>query len=363
MARYKRRGRRLTAGGHGGVKRDYATTMGLTPVPFRRRGPPRTGSTAASSRAPRRDTRPRGPASLTKTKRKRRSRGGALKRSENSSTSSTRWGRPGLLLPSVYKKLVGKRIDRTSTNLSKATTQGTQAVTEFSWGKSTDLQALKVSLHGSSTALPLKMYVGYMKLKVLIKNQSNLMSRLTLYDIASKWQPMASTVESPLEMWQKGMIDFSLTNDETVPFSTPMRSPEFRKYYRIVKATTINMEPGQQHEHTIYRRFNWLGNTTLFDNAGTGISIHPFATHLLAVQVGGLVSGARAGGGSGVTVGVCQFDYLTTQEIVSALMPGTAPTYTSTAAFVTDITAPQFMGENSDVAMGSTDVPGGGGNA
>lgn len=344
-------------------KGNYASQIGARPVPFRPRRPAR-GSVGVSG-APRRDTRPRNARSFTRTQTKRKRQfGKPVMRSENSSISSTRFGRRARVSALIYKKFVGRRIDRSSTSRSIASAQGSQVSTSFEWGSYGDLYNIRQALSGSPGAgvPPVKFFVGYLKMKFLIKNQSNIMSRLVLYDCAIRSQPYSSSTDGPKDCWMKGMSDFGLTNDPDVPYTTPLRSPEFRKFWRVVRATTINMEPGQQHEHTIYRKFNWLGQSDRIDlGAGQALMMTPFGTALLAVQCGGLVSGLRAGGTQGVTVGVSQFDYLTQYEITSALLPGTVPSYVSSAVYVNDVVAPRFMGEAGDNVMAVDDVPNGGG--
>lgn len=366
-----RRRRRLGRGGGGSYKNAYARTMGLTPVPVRRR--PRGGSSTMSTApsAPRRDFRTRGASyTATQTRRKRRPRPGHVKKSENSSISATRWGRPAFLLTSVYKKLTGRRLDRNTGYKITASALGEQAVTEFAWGTFSDLIAVKDGLLGLSSASSVKMYLGYLKYKICIKNQTNMVTRMTIYDVALKGQPMTISYDSPMEMWRKGTADLGVgttsdaTADYRTPFTTPHRSPEFRKFYRIVKVTTVQMEPGQQHEHTIYRRFNWLGDSSKFDIAGASLGCYPFYTACMIVQCGSIVSGAptSAPTTTAVSLGATQYDFLTSVEYTSALHPGTIPTYVANGTYVKDIAAPRFMGEDQDTSMAPADPAGGGGN-
>lgn len=362
MARTYRR-RRL--GGSGGFTGGtYARTMGLSAVPFKPRK--RKSPSGAPLRLGRRvRMRSAGPVTFTKTKKKFKP-SVPVKRSENSSSSSTRIGarfRPGVP-KSVYKQLLGRRIDYSNGMWTGTSTTGRQKVGFFNIGSAAQYAAMKTALNGGvSTALPLKIFLGYQKWKLSFKNQSNIVGRMVIYDVVGRRMPTASVYDSPEETWKKGMVDFGFTTGENFtdyPGATPLRSPEFRKWFSVRRATVVHLEPGQQHEHTIYRKLNKIVNSTGFDHSSVGW-LPGLSLHCVVAFYGSLVSGSDSTEAAPkVSFAPIQVDSCWTYEISSAMLPGTAPAYAAVSdTIVTGLTAPQFMGENQDVAMAATTVPGG----
>lgn len=347
----------------GNLRGNYAAAMGLHAVAFSRKR--KRAASYPPSAAPRLGRRVRArPASSftsTKTRRKRRS-SGVVKQSENGSASFVKYGssKIGRVNKQLYKKLLGRRIDYYNGMFTGTSGTGRQYVQLLTFGTHTQISSIKTALNGgASTQLPLKMHIGYMKWVISLKNQSNFVGKCTLYDIVLKRMPYNDALDDPSELWRKGMTDFSAGVDQTnYPGNTPFRSPEFRRWCRVVKVTSLNIEPGQQHDHQVVRKHNRVYDTASWDHS---LVFTPVAMFTLIVWHGSIVSGSNSTVLS-PQVSYCpmQIDGLWRMEVTSSMLPGTAPQYARiTDAIPVALTSAQAMGQNSDAAMANVDVPGG----
>lgn len=261
--------------------------------------------------------------------------------------SATRCGSgSGGLKREVFKRLVGRRTDFTNNSSNIVCTQGVQKVAYLYSLQQSELAALKTTLNGGvSTALPMKIFFGYQKLKLQLRNQSNVMARVCIYDLVPKRQAITSTADNPVEAWQKGLVDFGLTNGETVVGQTPLRSPEFRRFFHVVRASGFWMEAGEQHEHTFYRKINKLFDSTAWD-VSSPVFYPGLSAFFLIVVYGALAHDNTSA--TSVTTAPVTLDYAYSQEITSSMLPGSLPAYAQTNSLPTAIANLDQMGESGD---------------
>lgn len=273
--------------------------------------------------------------------------------SENASLSSTRYGYPmSRVTKLMYRKSEGRRTFYSNNATSLLTLTGRQSLGFFNALGQGELATIKTTLDPTAGTNNLKIFLGYIKQKVTFKNQSNHVACLTMYDLNGRRVALSSSLDSPIEAWEKGISDMGGgTAQPYIPNSTPFQSPEFRRLFNTIKVTKIYLEPGETHEHTIYRRINRVYNSTVWDNQTLGVV--PGITSLLFYTVYGSIGHEATTGDTNpatVTYMPCRIDMIHQWEFNAAVVPASQPSYSTTTNLIT--TAPvnwDFMAEAGDV--------------
>jgi len=347
MARRMFRGRRRLGGGRG----SYAGTMGLRPVPFtRKRKYPGSSTGTGLSAAPRlgRRVRPRMGASYLLTKTKRKRPGQIRTHGDNSSASVNSIGKKYLSRfdKMMYKKIVSPQtvFDNSSGNV--AAPQGKQAALVYGFMSSGTLTAIKTACAGgTATAIPLKFFLKGGKFVLRLKNQSNHVCKLSMYDIVTKKNTISTALDNPLECWNKAYTDYGSGASTTVGF-TPYRSPEFNQYFGVNRVTTVSLEPGQQHDHSVYHRYNRVVDSIQFENA-TGTAIAGLTRFVMIVFHGSL--GHESLTASTVTYMPVTLDYAFSSDYTYGFIEKTVRGFTATDNNPTTVVDFDHMGEAGDV--------------
>lgn len=174
----------------------------------------------------------------------------AQKTGDNSSRSKCviGGGRRGVAV-GVYKKIMGmqSRMATASTNqggsLGKQTAFDTVSLsmTELN-ALETEVKALAVA-NGAAATATVKMYLGWMRSRMHLRNQSNSVVKMTLYDVVTKRNPGGTSIDTPTEVWNLGISDAGGSNLNEIG-ETPYKSPLFKRYFSIRKVSIIDLEPG-----------------------------------------------------------------------------------------------------------------------
>lgn len=152
-------------------------------------------------------------------------------------------------------------------------TTGTQSVNNWSSLTRTELITMKTSLEGDLPAEfkpgtnDMKMFIGSITQRLHLKNQTNHVACVVLYDIITRRSSNNTNNDTPGEAWALGTTDQGLSSYITYPGNSPFESVDFNKYFKVVKSVRLYLEPGEQHEHVFVRRINRTYNSTLFDRA------------------------------------------------------------------------------------------------
>lgn len=352
MPRYGSRYRRRL-GGNGPVA---PFGRPLYPVPFTRRKRPATSITGAPIRMGRR-VRPRlAGKSYTKTQRKKKLFGRARKLGDNSSISATyigrRWNpRAGR---SIMKNMLGVQCLASNAVSTSTSTQGKQGIKSFQILTRAQLNELTIAANGGGAFPdnPIKVFLQFAKMKLNIKNQSNLVGRLTLYDIDYIKTPAGTGFDDPQECWAKGFTDLSASGQEFNIGCTPYLSPEFRQNCRVRRVTVINMEPGQQHEHNVYFAINRVCDSTRWSN-WTSNAIGWLTTTTMCVWNGSL--GHESTTNANVTYMPMKLDFAYHYDVRYGVLEKKQTAFTMTNNLPT-VTNFDFMGENQDADIDNADA-------
>jgi len=318
-------------------------------VPHGRPKRPRGGSfkrPSASAGAPRRIGRGRS-RTQTRTKQKRKKGYVTNNASGNASSSTTRMGRRARGVTRLMKRVIGKQADYRNASAQLVSTTGKQGVFGFAFNTPADMRALKLASQGGvATDNTTNLFVYDSKQRFHLKNQSNHLVKMTLYDIRMKRMATASAWDTPIKAWTKGLTDMGAAADHYQQISqTPTFSPEFRHSYQILSTTNVNLEPGQQHEHSIYQLMNRKFETTVFDGSAF-LSLPGMTTHLLVVFHGSL--GHESATPGTVTFMAATLDYAFTFERKFGWVPQALPAYTLTSTLPTALIDPDHMGDSGD---------------
>lgn len=326
----------------------YARTMGMRPVPFKRPGRRRTRLTGWKKGVrPRLGMRVRRGA-YTATRQKRKLYGNGKKTGENSSMSYARAGRSWM---SRYAKFLYKRVQCRQVDAAHSTGRwesnfGQQTCRDVPSLNSTHLGRLKTAAAGGTVDNNIRLFIGHVKRKLFMRNQSNSVAKVTLYDVVFNRQPTNLLFDSPTECWTKGYNDQGLTDQQLEVGNTPFNSPEFRNFFKVVKVTVINMEPGQQHEHTFIHRINRVVDSTSFDHSSM-VFYRGLTSFTMPVFHGSLCH--ESASPNTVSYLPVVMDWSLFNEVHYGWMPQNRPNYAYAATVPKTITDADFMGEADDI--------------
>lgn len=271
------------------------------------------------------------------------------KRGDNNSASFTRLGSSYRGVSSaLYRRLLGRQTIHKNLANTQTSAIGGQNVIQFSCLAAGDLGAIKTACNaGAATENDVLMFLGTMKHNIKLKNQSSIAGKLTIYDLVYRRTPLDAAYDSPTELWNKGYVDAGAgATQASVVGNTPFGSPEFKTYIRVHKVTTVYIEPGQTHEHTMVHRLNRLVHSTRFANASSTY-FGGLTTVCMVVWHGGIVHEGLTP--ATVTVSSLKLDYIQTLEYNFAYLSRNTPSYTTTDNLVKTIVDPNHMGEDQDV--------------
>lgn len=340
----------------------YAKMFGYRPVKFM---PRRKAILAARPRRPYRPSNPL-PApplrmgrrfrirygarpGMTQLKRRRNKPQNAIKNSDNSSLSSVTIG------IKKYSRFMAQLLRNThpvtTTSIQASNlvcSQGLQRVFDFAIMNNTDLAAIKTAITtGSATpAAPTKFYLKNAKVRYSFRNQSNVNSRCVIYDMVTKKLGPVTSMDTPVECWQKGYTDYGVSNGEITVGLTPYKSPDFRYHYKILKTTYINLEPGQQHEHVVNHNYHRVVDSVNFESA-TQASLPGLTRWTLLVFYGHLAHNSVST--SSVTTAPVTIDYMVNRTYTYSVLAPYQPKYSLTNGLPTGIADLDQMGESGDV--------------
>jgi len=341
MARRMFRSRRRLGGGRG----SYAGTMGLRPVPFtRKRKFPGTGATPRLGRR----VRPKLARSyvLTKTQKKRRS-GRVISHGDNQSASVTRIGKPYMSRfdKNIYRKVISPQsiFGNFSSQVSSST--GQQNLFQIPMMDLSMLTSIETATAGGATVVPTKFFLKQAKMVLRFRNQTNTVARCSIYDLYAKKSSPATTIATPLSAWSKGLADYGLASDayKTIGF-TPFRSPEFNQYFGVKRVTSVFLEAGQQHDHTVYYNYNRIVDSIQFQNQ-VGSLVAGLTRHIMVVYHGTLMHQTDAPSVSYASIGM---DFSYHWEYSYGFLEKTTRTFGGTNTIPTAIADPDMMGEGGD---------------
>lgn len=331
----------------------YARMRGWQPVRYRRpRFPGKKSLGSSLSARPRfgMRVRRRGP-TMTRTKRSKKLFQKGKKTGDNSSLSYFHMGRSWMSRYTrlLYKKVQGRQVDITDRSGSKLSVQGQQTNLTFDSLTLSDLNKIKINCNGGvDTENDVKCFIGHVKRTMRIKNQSNSVAVLRFYDLLVKRTPISTTIDDPIEAWNKGYLDGGITSFASTVGATPFESAEFRRYFDVKKVSVMNLEPGQEHVHTVIHRVNRIVSSTEFANANL-FHWQGLTSFTLVMYHGTLGHESTTPGN--VQIMSVRLDWHERREIKYGHIQENAPTYTYTSTLPGTITNFDFMGENQDVDL------------
>lgn len=286
------------------------------------------------------------------TKRKRQRAGVShIRNGDNSSVSKANiYGRSSML-SSMYRRLLGiqsrMRTDSGRTtgivgkqqNFSLATLRLAD-ITDIE----TEVKAAAVTA-GASASSTVKLYLGWVKDRLHYRNQSNSLTKLTLYDVVCRRNPPSTVVDEPVETWNLGITDQGGT-DSLELGETPFKSPYFKRYFSVAKVTVVDLEPGQQHEHIRFHRINRVVSSVEWDRLTT-TTVPWLTSYTMAVFHGSLIHESATP--NTVTYHSSVIDWARSVEVRYGYIPFNTMRVQAPVGFPSAIVDADFMGEDQDI--------------
>lgn len=237
-----------------------------------------------------RRVRPRMAASFTNTKtRTKRRYGKVTSHGDNQSSSVVSVGKRFMSRFDrlMNRKIVSPQVVYTNGQFATSSTTGLQKVEVVSLMDKSQLTAMETAANGgTATNVPVKFFLRRGKHVLRMRNTCNTNCKLTIYDLHTKKSTVSTALDTPSECWQKGLTDFGSSGSDTVGFS-PFRSPEFNQFFGANRVTTVSLEPGQQHDHTVYHHWNRVVDSIQFQN-GVGTALAGLTRFIMIVFHGTL---------------------------------------------------------------------------
>lgn len=344
---YRRRTyrRRLTGG-------SYAKLFGYKAVPFTRKRPypfgPGGGSSTGISARPRmgRRVRMRAARSYTQTQTKTKQRyGSVVKHSDNMSASFCQIGsgRCSPFVRNLLKKLISPRTVSKiiSTNISSLT--GYQNTTQWAINQLSDLEAMAATAAAGDKAT--RLFLKEAKHTLTFRNQTNCAAKCQIYDLLCIRDCPSAALGTPVALWNKGMTDYGTPDHRITVGSTPFKSPEFRRYFKVAKMTTVRLEPGQQHEHVTKCMFNRTLSSVQWENNSASY-IGGLTRYVMVVFHGSLVHESATPGT--VTYAPITLDMAGRYDYSFGYLESPVGTFSLTDTMAKTLVDPDQMGETND---------------
>lgn len=255
--------------------------------------------------------------------------------------------RPTRWLSNLLKQVVQPQI--LTTNLGGtigSVTSGLQSITPFAFLTKTTLTQMETAANnGIATADSVRLFIKTGKHTLSLRNNTNNITHITLYDIITKRDPPSITLDTPSEAWSVGVTDAGGATLSATVGQTPFKSPEFREYYRVTNAKSFTLEAGEQHLHIVHHKYNKAVSTVRFQNAA-GLTCSGFTRWILVVNYGGTVHDAATP--ALVAPSTTSLDFVMSQEVSFGYIRQTQPLYTNVNNLSPAVITPNFMGETDD---------------
>jgi hypothetical protein len=164
----------------------------------------------------------------------------------------------------------------------------------------TDLSALFSTVDsGTRTS---KCVLGAGKSVFHIRNQTANLAKLRIYEIWTTRNPQDAKMNYPQGAWYDHYTDQSIPTfvagktGDTATLNgahkldeTPFHARDFGRYYRVHKCTSVHLEAGQQHNHTIRHHFYRTVTREMWeDTPELMVSMGGITRHFMIVWYGGL---------------------------------------------------------------------------
>lgn len=266
--------------------------------PVRRR-PVRLRLGLSKSARPRMGARVRTSAPTMTRQRQRKARGGVHKIGQNATAKYTRMGNSyNWRLWQSRKRTLAVRWFEFSSATTVDSYKASQGIYMLpSVLNRAHLKALSDKASTGNTTS--KVFVGGGTTVIHIKNQTNIVAKCKLYEIYTRRTALGTGSDSPLSCWYGWCTDQGLASftTETVTLNGAHRVDEtpfcsdVGYYYKIGKVTTLHLEPGMQHNHTIKHRWHKNLRREAWEEADatTQPSIGGWTRHFMVVWYSTLV--------------------------------------------------------------------------
>lgn len=261
-------------------------------------------------------------------------------------TFFTKYMKSQRLPKQIYKQLVGHQGVADESHNFALSTIGQQEIIQIPIFLKADLLEIKdtvVGLTNKSAKIFIKSFSGSLHMR----NQTNQPCKMKIFDIVCRRDGQISTLDSPGECWNKGLIDLTgvATDSYKIPFQHPMRSDEFKCWWKILNVQSVDLAGGDPHVHHINIKCNRMLDTTVIDTGATSQCIAGWTHYVMVVFLGSLSNSTQVN--TEVTFCPIKIDWLYQNTIKFAYLEKNLATYTIQNRPLTTVTgALEAMADN-----------------
>lgn len=241
--------------------------------------------------------------SATKTKQRQKKRfSGPVTHGDNASSSYSSMGNmKGYRMWKFLTKAKGVFNEENTVSYTVESYQGSQGIYCLDpLMDRADLSGIFASVDtGTRTS---KCILGAGKSVFHIRNQTANLAKLRIYEIWTTRNPQDAKLNYPQGAWYDHYTDQQIPNftagktGDSVSLNgahkldeTPFHAKDFGRYYRVHKCTSVHLEAGQQHNHTIRHHFYRTVNREVWeDTPELMVSMGGITRHFMIVWYGGL---------------------------------------------------------------------------
>lgn len=268
----------------------------------------------------------------------------------NFQSSGTRmpYKRPGRFLKNALRNLVEPQGIEGQISGNVASGIGLQGVLALTTLARPNLITYKNSSTLAVNTINKRFFMRFSNVKFTMRNVASTNLKYQIYDCIARKDAPDLTLDTPLEAWQKGMLDFNPVplSPTSIVGTTPFKSPEFNYYWKVLKVTPGQLEPGMSHEHTVRSPINKVLDSIKFENL-VGNAVGGWTRAIMVVFSGSVIHNTAVPGS--VTTSNVAFDYIQSVQDSFGFIEKNQPSYLlgdnlPKGPFVT-----AFMGESTDV--------------
>lgn len=176
----------------------------------------------------------------------------------------------------------------------------------------TDTDVNSMFTLSASTPASVKIFLERVHGESLIKNQTDVTSRIKIYDVICR-MTTDSVTTNPDTAFNLGFADLSggAASDYKVPGASPFSNPRFVEYFKILNTTDVVLTPGATHLHQVDYKPNRL-ISHIQSNAIAGTGINGLTVYTYMVFYGSPINAVSTQ--SEVTTSAISLDIVSTEE-------------------------------------------------
>lgn len=151
--------------------------------------------------------------------------------------------------------------------------QAVQAITSFPVATCADLAVMATDVKVGTTSIAVSFLLEKVKQTISFTNSSTYQGIFTLYDCELRRDVYTGTNPvTPQAAWINGIVDELAAGAATNVGNKPYMSDLFNQFYKVIKTTNVELQPGANHVHTTIHKVNKKIHNEVVANVTTGMA-------------------------------------------------------------------------------------------